>query len=153
EHVDLLDKAVLELGAGTGLVFTPLSPQGAMATDLPDVCCRYTPQVVALVWGQDVKRDFLSTIYNYNYVLCADVVYHHNFVEDLLITMQYFCKPGTTLLWANKTHWLSLFHLQWVRFQSYLRFIENFKNVFNVTLLKEIPQEEIRIYQATDLKK
>lgn len=81
EHVDLLDKAVLELGAGTGLVsivatslgtshlffpvctimyklkgiflllkimfvitiyfhlqvFTPLSPQGAMATDLPDV--------------------------------------------------------------------------------------------------------------------
>uniref|UniRef100_A0A8C1I8Y7 Uncharacterized protein n=1 Tax=Cyprinus carpio TaxID=7962 RepID=A0A8C1I8Y7_CYPCA len=102
EHVDLLDKAVLELGAGTGLVFTPLSPQGAMATDLPDVCCRYTPQVVALVWGQDVKRDFLSTIYNYNYVLCADVVYHHNFVEDLLITMQYFCKPGTTLLWANK---------------------------------------------------
>uniref|UniRef100_A0A8C2FWK5 Methyltransferase like 21C n=1 Tax=Cyprinus carpio TaxID=7962 RepID=A0A8C2FWK5_CYPCA len=124
EHVDLLDKAVLELGAGTGLVSIVASLLGAwvMATDLPDVRCRYTPQVVALVWGQDVKRDFLSTIYNYDYVLCADVVYHHNLVEDLLITMQYFCKPGTTLLWANKVR---------------------------LYIFPSIPQEEIRIYQAT----
>uniref|UniRef100_A0A672QXW2 Protein-lysine methyltransferase METTL21C-like n=2 Tax=Sinocyclocheilus grahami TaxID=75366 RepID=A0A672QXW2_SINGR len=154
EQVDLLDKAVLELGAGTGLVSIVASLLGAWvtATDLPDVLsnlnfnlsrntrgrCRYTPQVAALVWGQDVKRDFPSSIYNYDYVFCADVVYHHNFLEDLLITMQYFCKPGTTLLWANK-----------MRFQSDLRFIENFKNGFNVTLLEEIPQEEVRIYQAT----
>lgn len=39
-----------------------------------------------------------------------------------------------------------------MRFQSDLRFIENFKNVFNVTLLEEIPQEEVRIYQATARK-
>lgn len=43
-------------------------------------------------------------------------------------------------------------HFQQVRFQSDLRFIENFKNVFNVTLLEEIPQEEVRIYQATARK-
>ncbi|XP_042587535.1 protein-lysine methyltransferase METTL21C-like isoform X2 [Cyprinus carpio] len=154
EQFDLLDKAVLELGAGTGLVSIVASLLGAWvtATDLPDVLsnlnfnlsrntrgrCRYTPQVAALVWGQDVKRDFPSSIYSYDYVFCADVVYHHSFLEDLLITMQYFCKPGTTLLWANK-----------VRFQSDLCFIENFKKVFNVTLLEEIPQEEVWIYQAT----
>jgi len=92
--------------------------QGAWvtATDLPDVLsnlnfnlsrntrgrCRYTPQVAALTWGQDVKQNFPSSVYHYNYVLCTDVVYHHSFLEDLLITMQYFCKPGTTVLLANK---------------------------------------------------
>nr|AAI71703.1 Zgc:172067 protein [Danio rerio] len=157
DQVELLDKAVLELGAGTGLVSIVGSLLGAWvtATDLPDVLpnlnfnlsrntrgrCRYTPQVAALVWGPDVKRNFPNSIYHYDYVLCADVVYHHNFLEDLLITMQHFCRPETTLLWANK-----------VRFPSDLRFIENFKNVFNVTLLEEIPQEEVRIYQATAKK-
>ncbi|XP_051981139.1 protein-lysine methyltransferase METTL21C-like, partial [Xyrauchen texanus] len=122
------------------------------ATDLPDVLnnlkfnlsrntrgrCRYTPQVAALAWGQDVKRNFPSPVYHYDYVLCAEVVYHHKFVDDLLNTMQYFCKPSTTIIWANK-----------VRFESDLRFIENFKNIFNTTLLEDIPQEEVRIYQAT----
>uniref|UniRef100_A0A672KBT1 Protein-lysine methyltransferase METTL21C-like n=1 Tax=Sinocyclocheilus grahami TaxID=75366 RepID=A0A672KBT1_SINGR len=135
EQVDLLDKAVLELAAGTGLVSIVASLLGAWvtATDLPNVqsnlnfnLSRNTPQEAALVWGQDGKH----------------VIYHHNFLDDLLITMQYFCKPGTTLLWANK-----------VRFQSDLRFIENFKNVFNVTLLEEIPQEEIRIYHYTFILK
>uniref|UniRef100_A0A671NN18 Uncharacterized protein n=1 Tax=Sinocyclocheilus anshuiensis TaxID=1608454 RepID=A0A671NN18_9TELE len=139
EQVDLLDKAVLELGAGTGLVSIVASLLGTLhffLLYLFVITIYFHLQVfytiftsrceLPLFWGQDVKH----------------VIYHHNFLDYLLITMQYFCKPGTTLLWVNK-----------MRFQSDLRFIENFKNVFNVTLLEEIPQEEIRIYQVTDLKK
>lgn len=123
------------------------------ATDLPDILsnltfnllrntrgrCRYTPQVVALSWGQDLDRDFPYASYHYDFVLAADVVYHHDCREELLKTMRHFCPPGsqTTLLWANK-----------IRFQSDLRFTECFKSHFNTTLLTELPQQEIRIYKA-----
>lgn len=123
------------------------------ATDLPDILsnltfnllrntrgrCRYTPQVVALSWGQDLDRDFPYASYHYDFVLAADVVYHHDCIEELLKTMRHFCPPGsqTTLLWANK-----------IRFQSDLRFTECFKSHFNTTLLTELPQQEIRIYKA-----
>lgn len=124
------------------------------ATDLPEILSnltfnllrntkgrsRYTPQITALTWGQDLERDFPYPLYRYDYVLAADVVYHHDCLEDLLDTMRYFCRPGsqTTLLWANK-----------IRFQSDLRFTESFKSSFNATLLTELPQQEVRIYKAT----
>nr|XP_046259790.1 S-adenosylmethionine-dependent methyltransferase domain-containing protein isoform X1 [Scatophagus argus] len=155
QQVNLMDKAVLEIGAGTGLLSVVASLLGAWvtATDLPDILSnltfnllrntkgrsRYTPQVAALTWGQDLERDFPYPSYRYDYVMAADVVYHHDCLEELLKTMRHFCRPGsrTTLLWANK-----------IRFQSDLRFTESFKSSFNTTLLVELPQEEVRIYKA-----
>lgn len=101
---------------------------------------RYTPQVSALTWGQDLERHFPYPSYHYDYVLAADVVYPHDYLEELLKTMRHFCRPGsqTMLLWANK-----------IRFQSDLRFTECFKSSFNTTLLIELPQQEVRIYKAT----
>ncbi|XP_041663693.1 S-adenosylmethionine-dependent methyltransferase domain-containing protein [Cheilinus undulatus] len=156
QQVNLMDKAVLELGAGTGLLSIVASLLGAAvtATDLPDILSnltfnllrntkgrsRYTPQVARLTWGQDLERDFPSVSYQYDYVLAADVVYPHDCLEELLETFCHFCRPGsrTTLLWANK-----------IRFQSDLRFAERFKSSFNTSLVTEIPQQEIRIYKAT----
>ncbi|XP_047455988.1 protein-lysine methyltransferase METTL21C-like [Mugil cephalus] len=156
QQVSLMDKAVLEIGAGTGLVSIVASLLGAWvtATDLPDIMTnltfnlhrntkgysRYTPQVTALSWGQDLDRDFPFPPYHYDYVLAADVVYHHDCLEELLKTMRHFCRPGsrTTLLWANK-----------IRFQADLRFTECFKSSFNTTLLSELPQQGVRIYKAT----
>ncbi|XP_035507217.1 S-adenosylmethionine-dependent methyltransferase domain-containing protein isoform X2 [Scophthalmus maximus] len=155
-QVSLMDKAVLEIGAGTGLLSIVASLLGAWvtATDLPDILSnltfnllrntkgrsRYTPQVAALSWGQDLERDFPHASHHYDYVLAADVVYHHSCLEELLGTMRHFCRPGsrTTLLWANK-----------VRFQSDLRFTESFASSFNTSLLAELPQQEVRIYKAT----
>ncbi|XP_060910635.1 protein-lysine methyltransferase METTL21E-like [Labrus mixtus] len=156
QQVNLMDKAVLEIGAGTGLLSIVASLLGAMvtATDLPDILSNltfnlqrntkgrscYTPQVARLTWGQDLERDFPHPSHQYDYVLAADVVYPHDCLEELLETMRHFCRPGsrTTLLWANK-----------VRFQSDLRFAESFMSSFHTSMLTELPQQEIRIYKAT----
>lgn len=120
------------------------------ASDLPDVLgnlrfnlrrttrghCRYTPQVAALSWGYDLEETFPRNVYRYDYVLAADVVYHHDFLDELLATMRHFCQPGTTLIWANK-----------IRFASDLVFTENFTKTFNTTLLADLG--EIKIYSAT----
>ncbi len=120
------------------------------ATDLPEVLgnlrcnvsrntrgrCRYTPQVAELSWGYDLDKSFPHSVYRYDYVLAADVVYHHDFLAELLVTMRHFCQPGTTLIWANKT-----------RFDSDLVFVESFKKTFNTTLLAD--NGEVKIYSAT----
>ncbi|XP_019214827.1 protein-lysine methyltransferase METTL21C [Oreochromis niloticus] len=150
--VNLKGKEVLELGAGTGLVTIVASLLGASvtATDLPEMLgnlranvmrntrnrCRHTPQVVALPWSYDLERTHPSSVYHYDYILAADVVYHHNYLGELLVTMKHFCKLGTTLIWANK-----------VRFESDLTFTENFKKAFNTSLLAE--DGEMKIFMAT----
>ncbi|XP_051982396.1 uncharacterized protein LOC127643639 isoform X2 [Xyrauchen texanus] len=150
--VNLLEKAVLEIGAGTGLVSIVACLLGAWvtATDLPEILgnlrcnlsrntrgrCRYTPQVAALSWGHDLEKTFSRSVYKYDYVVAADVVYHHDFLAELLVTMQHFCQPGTTLIWANK-----------IRFQSDLVFTDNFKKAFHTTLLED--NGEVKIYSAT----
>lgn len=69
-------------------------------------------------------------------MLATDVVYHHDFLAELLVTMRHFCQPGTTLVWANK-----------VRYASDLGFIDNFLRYFEITLLEEL--DDVRIYIAT----
>lgn len=97
--------------------------------------------MAALTWGQDLERDFPFPSYHYDYVLAADVVYHHQHLEELLKTMRHFCRPGsrTTLLWANK-----------IRFQSDLSFAESFQSSFDSTMVAEM--QEVRIYRATARK-
>eukprot|EP00066_Takifugu_rubripes_P019247 XP_011608513.1 PREDICTED: uncharacterized protein LOC101077420 [Takifugu rubripes] len=152
QQINLVDKAVLELGAGTGLVSVVAALLGAWvtATDLPVVLnnltanvsrntrgrCRHTPQVAALVWGHDLETTYPTSVYRYDYVLAADVVYHHDFLNELLDTMKHFCRPGTTLIWANK-----------VRFEGDLKFMEDFQKTFHTSLLVE--DGELKIFIAT----
>ena len=120
------------------------------ATDLPDLMgnltanvmrntrgrCRHTPEFTALSWGNELESSFPRSLHHYDYVLAADVVYHHDFLEELLLTMQHFCQPGTTLLWANK-----------VRFSTDHTFTHNFQQSFHTELLVE--DGDMKIYKAT----
>lgn len=152
QDFDLRDKTVLELGAGTGLVSIVASFLGAYvtATDLPDIMSnmksnlmrstkgrsRHPPQTAELSWGHDLDVLFPKSHYRYDYVLAADVVYHHAFLNELLATMKYFCRPGTKLIWANK-----------VRFPTDLEFTEDFRNTFHTTMLAELGV--VKLFLAT----
>ncbi len=120
------------------------------ATDLPEILSnlrynlnrntrgrrRHEPLVAELHWGHKLDEIFPRSTLQYDYVLATDVVYHHDFLAELLVTMRHFCKPGTTLVWANK-----------VRYASDLGFIDNFLTYFEITLLEEL--DDVRIYVAT----
>uniref|UniRef100_A0A673LWU0 Uncharacterized protein n=1 Tax=Sinocyclocheilus rhinocerous TaxID=307959 RepID=A0A673LWU0_9TELE len=122
QQINLLDQSTLELGAGTGLVSIVATLLGT---------CQY---LIQLAVPNHVP--FPRSTHYYDYVLAADVVYHHDCLAELLDTMLHFCQMGTTVIFANK-----------VRYQSDLVFIENFQKAFNTTLLTEL--DEVRIYSAT----
>uniref|UniRef100_A0A8C6LGD5 Uncharacterized LOC107381139 n=1 Tax=Nothobranchius furzeri TaxID=105023 RepID=A0A8C6LGD5_NOTFU len=89
----LVDKAVLEIGTGTGLVSIVAALLGGWvtATDLPDVLnntranlsrntrgrCRHTPQVAALSWGYELENTYPPSIYRVRFE--SDLVFTDNF--------------------------------------------------------------------------
>lgn len=131
-------------------------PSGASvtATDLPNVLgnlranvmrntrgrCRCTPKVEALSWGYDLERSHPTSALRYDYVLAADVVYHHDFLDELLATMKHFCQPGTTVIWANK-----------VRLESDRTFTDSFRKAFHTSLLEE--DGEMKIFMGRRRKR
>lgn len=95
---------------------------------------RHQPQVTALT--SDLKQHFPHSKYHYDYVLAAQMLYHHDCFTKLLVTMRHFCRPGTNLIWAIKAC-----------DASDLVFIEDFIKAFHTTMLAEL--DGVRIYLAT----
>lgn len=98
--------------------------------------CKYDPQTDVLCWGQDLARSFPTSIYRYDYILAADVVYSHGYTRELLATMCHFCQRGTTLIWAHQ-------------FQRYSdrSFKYQFKDALHTRKLMEAG--DVKIYMAT----
>ncbi|XP_067842530.1 protein-lysine methyltransferase METTL21C-like isoform X2 [Heptranchias perlo] len=154
KELNLNDKNVIELGAGTGLLSIVAGLLGAYVTSTDLACVignlqynlmrntrrrsKHQPQVKELVWNVDLDKSFPQSVYHYDYILAADVVYHHDCLADLLATFDYFCQPGSVILWANK-----------LRFNSDYEFLEKFKATFDTIILADIPTSEMIILKGT----
>ena len=133
----------------------PLSPthQGAKvtSTDLPNILgnlqynvsrntrgrCRHTPEVTELIWGQELEQRFPQASSHFDYILAADVVYAHPYLEELMQTFEHLCQEGTQILWAMR-----------FRLDKENTFVERFQSRFQVEEVYNLPSLCIKLYRA-----
>ncbi|XP_062383217.1 protein-lysine methyltransferase METTL21E-like [Sardina pilchardus] len=154
ETYDLMDKNIIELGAGTGLVTVVTSLLGAQvtSTDLPDILgnlqynvnrntrgrCRHPPHVTELTWGKDIEKRFPRASCNFDYIMAADVVYAHPFLNELMETFDHLCQDHTVILWAMR-----------FRLDPENSFVGRFQKLFDIEELYDLPSLQIKLYRAT----
>ncbi|XP_028929571.1 putative methyltransferase-like protein 21E pseudogene [Ornithorhynchus anatinus] len=155
-QLDLVDKNVIEIGAGTGLVSIVASLLGARvtATDLPELLgnlqynisrntktrCRHPPRVTELSWGVDLDRHFPQASNHFDYVLAADVVYAHPFLDELLATFDHLCSEKTVVLWVMK-----------FRLDKENKFVDRFRESFDLEEISSFPSWSIKLYKAVKI--
>ncbi|KAI5629571.1 methyltransferase like 21E-like [Silurus asotus] len=153
ETYNLVGKNVIELGAGTGLVTIVCSLLGAKvtSTDLPDVLgnlcynvrrntrgrCTYEPRVTELTWGQQLEERFPKASCGYDYLMAADVVYSHPYLDELMETFEHLCSKDTVILWAMR-----------FRLDPENRFVDRFSASFHLEELYDLPSLHIKLYRA-----
>ncbi|KAM7424319.1 hypothetical protein PAMA_000590 [Pampus argenteus] len=153
DKYNLTEKNVIELGAGTGLVSIVSSLLGAKvtSTDLPDVMgnllynvicntkgrCKYTPVVTDLIWGQELEQRFPRATHYFDYILAADVVYAHPYLEELMETFDHLCQENTQILWAMR-----------FRLDPENSFVDRFRERFHLEELYDLPSLSIKLYRA-----
>ncbi|XP_032535716.1 protein-lysine methyltransferase METTL21E-like isoform X1 [Chiroxiphia lanceolata] len=153
KQYNLVDKNVIEIGAGTGLVSIVASLLGALvtATDLPELLgnlqhnvlrntklkSKHQPCVKELSWGIDLEKNFPRSSCHFDYIMAADVVYHHPFLDELLLTFDHLCKNDTVILWAMK-----------FRLEKENKFVDRFQTLFDLEMISNFPSLNIALYKA-----
>lgn len=99
--------------------------------------CKHLPQVKELSWGVALDRDFPRSAASFDYILAADVVYAHPFLEELLVTFDHLCRESTIILWAMR-----------FRLEKENRFVDRFKELFDLEELSSFPSLNITLYKA-----
>lgn len=100
---------------------------------------KYPPQAEVLQWGHNLTRSFPLSIYQYDFILAADVVDSQSNLNGLLDTMCHFCQGATTLLWAHE-----------FRHRSDVTFTAQFKRALHTKLLVEVG--DVKIYRAKGMR-
>ncbi|MEQ2188298.1 hypothetical protein GOODEAATRI_013558, partial [Goodea atripinnis] len=112
DKFNLAHKNVIELGAGTGLV-------------------------TELIWGQNVAEHFPCATHHFDYILAADVVYAHPYLNELMDTIDYLCHDSTQILWAMR-----------FRLDPENSFVDRFQQHFHLEELYDLPSLSIKLYRA-----
>ncbi|XP_044285520.1 protein-lysine methyltransferase METTL21E-like [Varanus komodoensis] len=149
----MADKSVIEIGAGTGLLSIVASILGArvISTDLPELLgnlqynirrntkmkCLHEPQVKELLWGIDLEKNFPRSLCQFDYILAADVVYDHPYLEELLLTFEHLCTEKTMIIWAMR-----------FRLKKDNQFVDSFKQLFDLEVISEFPSLSITLFKA-----
>uniref|UniRef100_A0A8C3V0I3 Uncharacterized protein n=1 Tax=Catharus ustulatus TaxID=91951 RepID=A0A8C3V0I3_CATUS len=121
------------------------------ATDLPELLgnlqhnvlqntkqkCKHQPCVKELSWGIDLEKNFPRSSCHFDYIMAADVVYHHPFLDELLLTFDHLCKDDTVILWAMK-----------FRLENENKFVDRFQTLFDLEMISNFPSLDIALYKA-----
>uniref|UniRef100_A0A8C0JBR7 Uncharacterized protein n=1 Tax=Chelonoidis abingdonii TaxID=106734 RepID=A0A8C0JBR7_CHEAB len=121
------------------------------ATDLPEVLgnlqynilkntkmkCKHQPQVKELSWGVDLEKNFPKSLCQFDYIMAADVVYYHPFLEELLLTFHHLCQDNTVILWAMR-----------FRPDTQNQFMSRFQELFDLEVISNFPSLNITLYKA-----
>ncbi|KAK1167590.1 methyltransferase like 21e [Acipenser oxyrinchus oxyrinchus] len=158
DKYNLADKNLIEIGAGTGLVSIVTSILGArvLSTDMPEVLgnlrynltqntrdrCRHEPVVKELTWGVDLEENFPRSSTHFHYIMAADVVYSHPFLEELLATFDHLCEDNTVIFWTMR-----------FRFDKENKFVDRFQTLFDLELIYDLPSMKIKLYKAMRRRK
>ncbi|XP_068121357.1 protein-lysine methyltransferase METTL21E-like [Hyperolius riggenbachi] len=150
------DKCIIEIGSGTGLVSIVASLLGAqvIATDLEALIgnlqynvlrntklrCKHTPQVKELTWGSNLEETFPRSSLHFDYILAADVVYNHPYLDELLETFDHLCQEKTIILWAMRFRTENTAIIN--------RFFHNFQKDFDMEVIYDLPSLDIKLYKA-----
>ncbi|NXA06001.1 MT21A methyltransferase, partial [Sapayoa aenigma] len=164
EGIDLRDRSVIELGAGTGLlgiVATLLAGAKEPVGALYSTCCaRVTmtdreaaleflesnvqanlpselrPRAVVreLTWGKDLDNFPPGA---FDFVLGADIVYLEETFAELLQTLEHLCSEQTVILLSCR-----------IRYERDHKFLKMLRDRFSVYEVHYDPSKDVHIYRA-----
>jgi len=131
--------------------FLPVTGALVTATDLPELLgnlqhnvlrntklkCKHQPRVKELSWGIDLEKNFPRSSCHFDYIMAADVVYHHPFLDELLLTFDHLCKNDTVILWAMQ-----------FRLDKENQFVGRFQTLFDIEVAFNFPSLNITLYKA-----
>ncbi|KAM6268392.1 protein N-lysine methyltransferase METTL21A [Porphyrio hochstetteri] len=148
--IDLRDRSVIELGAGTGLLGIVATLLGARATitdraaaleflesnvqaNLPS---ELRPRAVVneLTWGKDLGNFPPGA---FDFVLGADIVYLEETFAELLQTLEHLCSEQTVILLSCR-----------IRYERDNKFLKMLRGRFSVYEIHYDSTKDVHIYKA-----
>lgn len=90
-----------------------------------------------LTWGQEVEHRFPRDTHYFDYILAADVVYSHPYLEELMATFDHLCQETTEILWAMR-----------FRLDPENSFVDLFRQRFHLEQLYDLPSLSIKLFRA-----